>query len=143
MSNTNMSNTNLSIYPSDIKDGLMDYSSTYEMVKENISYDALIIDHKHDTEIIDGMLNIITDVLCMDSDYMVIGKAKYPISVVKSRFSKLNMSHIEYCLTTLKNNVTKIQNIKAYLLTTLYNCIDTIGLYYQNDYMSSFNSENG
>ena len=40
--------------------------------------------------------------------------------VVKSRFLKLNSSHIEYVLEAMNKNPSDIRNIRAYLLTALY-----------------------
>ena len=53
-----------------------------------------------------------------------------PVAVVKSQFMKLDFSHIEYVLFALHRNTTKVGNIKAYLLTTLYNAPMTISNYY-------------
>lgn len=52
-------------------------------------------------------------------------------AVIKSRFMKLNMMHISYVLDCMRGNTTKINNIKAYILTALYNSVMTIGQYYQ------------
>lgn len=43
---------------------------------------------------------------------------------------KLDMEHIKFVFDCLKENTTKIRNIKQYLLTTLYNAPTTIGSYY-------------
>lgn len=40
------------------------------------------------------------------------------------------MEHIKFVFDCLKENTTKIRNIKQYLLTTLYNAPTTIGNYY-------------
>ena len=53
------------------------------------------------------------------------------MSVVKSRFWKLDHTHIEYVLDSLRGNTTKIRNIRGYLLASLYNAPTTIGAYYQ------------
>ncbi len=46
---------------------------------------------------------------------------------MKSRFMKLAHSHIEYVIDCLQKHTGKIRNIKAYLLTALYNSSLTIG----------------
>ena len=53
-----------------------------------------------------------------------------PQQVVKSRFLKLNSSHIEYVLEAMNKNPSDIRNIRAYLLTALYNASLTIDNYY-------------
>ncbi|MCM1166663.1 MAG: DUF6017 domain-containing protein [Lachnospiraceae bacterium] len=50
--------------------------------------------------------------------------------VVKSRFLKLDSSHIDYVLTSLKENTSEVRNIRAYLITMLYNAPTTIDSYY-------------
>ena len=57
-----------------------------------------------------------------------IAGVEKPVALVKSRFMKLNYSHIEYVLFCLNRNTTKVGNIKAYLLTALYNAPATINL---------------
>ena len=44
---------------------------------------------------------------------------------------RLEQSHIEYVTSCLQKNTSKIENIKAYLLTTLYNATMTIDNYYR------------
>jgi hypothetical protein len=50
--------------------------------------------------------------------------------VVKSRLLKLNSKHIKYVVGCLNFNTTKVQNIRSYLLTSLYNAPTTISSYY-------------
>ena len=50
--------------------------------------------------------------------------------MVKSRFLKLNSSHIEYVLGRMRENTTYVRNIKKYLLAALYNAPATIDSYY-------------
>ena len=54
----------------------------------------------------------------------------YPAEVVKSRFLKLNSSHIEYVLDRMRENTTYVRNIKKYLLAALYNAPATMDSYY-------------
>lgn len=46
-------------------------------------------------------------------------------------FYKLDSGHLEYVFDCLRNNTTQIRNIRAYLLTALYNAPTTINNYYQ------------
>lgn len=59
-----------------------------------------------------------------------IGGQDFPLEVVKSRLLKLNSEHISYVVSSLKSNTTKVRNIRAYLLTALYNAPTTISSYY-------------
>ena len=62
---------------------------------------------------------------------MSISGQQYPRELVKSRFLKLNMSHVEYVMECLRKNTTKVYNIKAYLLAALFNAGATISNYYR------------
>ena len=71
------------------------------------------------------------DILDKEVYRIVSGKNKVmPQQVVKSRFLKLNSSHIEYVLEAMNKNPSDIRNIRAYLLTALYNASLTIDNYY-------------
>lgn len=54
-----------------------------------------------------------------------------PAAVVKSRFLKLESSHIEYVFECMDKNTTAIANIRTYVLTALYNAPTTIDSYYR------------
>lgn len=43
---------------------------------------------------------------------------------------KLNSDHIQFVLKCMKENTTKVRNIKQYLLTVLFNAPTTISNYY-------------
>ena len=86
----------------------------------------------HAKEDVDELVELMIEVMMMPEDSMIrIAGVEKPVALVKNRFMKLNYSHIEYVLFCLNRNTTKIGNIKAYLLTALYNAPATINSYYQ------------
>lgn len=54
----------------------------------------------------------------------------YPAELVKSKFMKLDDEHIRFVLDCMRENTTKIRNIKQYLKAALFNAPSTIGNYY-------------
>ena len=70
------------------------------------------------------------DTVCSRREMIRIAGDDYPAEVVKSRFLKLNSSHIEYVLDRMRENTTYVRNIKKYLLASLFNAPSTIGSYY-------------
>ena len=102
-----------------------------KMVKDNIDYDVLISRHYLEKSMIDGMVNLIVETIISEKDYIIISSTKFPKEAVKSRFSKLDISHIEYVLECMNHNTTNIKNIKKYLLAALYNAPTTIDSYYK------------
>lgn len=107
-----------------------DFEHYREIVKENIEFDYLCYDH--DRETLEGIVEIMVEVLCSNAPYTRIGSQDFPTDVVKSRLMKLNSQHIQYVLTAFSMNTTKIHNLKAYLLTTLYNAYATMNPFYDN-----------
>lgn len=119
-SNTELSNTNLSIH----------YDEMEDEIKYQIEYDVL--SERSYGGILDEIVSLITDTYCSSDDYVWIAKRKIPIQTVRKRLSKLTAEHIEYVIGSLEKNTTEIKNMRAYLLTALYNSIDTLeadGLY--------------
>ncbi|MBP3197256.1 MAG: hypothetical protein J6N21_09675 [Butyrivibrio sp.] len=58
---------------------------------------------------------------------------KDDLKLVKSKFLKLNHMHLEYVMGCMKDNTTKVRNIKNYLLSALFNAPTTMGSYYQSE----------
>ena len=93
----------------------MDRRECREEVKENIEYQELAKRYGH--EDVDEILDLITDTLCSTRPTIRIGGEEIPIEAVKDRFWRLEQSHIEYVFDRMKENTTKIRNIRGYLLT--------------------------
>lgn len=101
-----------------------------EILRTNVDYAGFV--QKGEREDVDELIELMVEILMLPDDSMVrIGGADKPVAVVKSRFLKLTYSHIEYVLFSLHRNTSKVANIKAYLLTTLYNSSMTMNHYYQ------------
>lgn len=99
-------------------------------VEEMIGYDTFPAE---DWIWLDEIVLLITEVLNMpDNGTVRISRNSISAILVKERFRKLNMFHIQYVIAALRQNETEIGNIKNYLLTTLYNAPTTMNTYYQN-----------
>ena len=101
-----------------------------EIIKENICYDYLRFDLPYDHDRLEEILELLVETVCSTKKYIRVAGSDYPAEVVRSRLLKLDMEHIKFVFDCLKENTTKIRNIKQYLLTTLYNAPTTIGSYY-------------
>ena len=101
-----------------------------EIIKENIEYDILLSDMPYDHDRLEEILELIVETVCSTKKYIRVAGTDYPAEVVRSRLLKLDAEHIRFVFDCLKENTTKIRNIKQYLLTTLYNAPTTIGNYY-------------
>lgn len=75
---------------------------------------------------------LLSDTECSTAQTIRISGDDKPASVVKSRFMKLDSEHIQFVMSCLKENTTRVRSIKSYLLATLYNAPLTISNYYQS-----------
>ena len=101
-----------------------------EIIKDNIDYDILLHDNRFDTDRIDEIVDLILETVCTARKKLRIAGDDYPAELVKSKFLKLNSSHIEFVLDCMKQNTTKVRNIKQYLRAVLFNAPSTIDNYY-------------
>jgi len=112
------------------RDRMRERESYRELILENIEYDCLIQNHRLDRDRLDELVELMVDTVCSNREMIRIAGDDYPAEVVKSRFLKLNSSHIEYVLDRMRENTTYVRNIKKYLLAALYNAPATIDSYY-------------
>ena len=101
-----------------------------EIIEENIGYEYLLSDMPYDHDRLEEILELLVETVCSTKKYIRVAGSDYPAEVVRSRLLKLDMEHIKFVFDCLKENTTRIRNIKQYLLTTLYNAPATIGNYY-------------
>ena len=100
------------------------------LIKENIAYEVLT-ERNINTGELDGIVDLMTDVCCSTRSTIRINGSDYPREMVVTRFLKLNMHHIEYIMESLRRTTTDIRNIRAYLLSALFNAPTTIDNYWQ------------
>ena len=101
-----------------------------EIIKDNISYDALAEDMKFDRDRLDEIVDLMLETVCTARKTIRIAGDDYPAELVKSKFMKLDSEHIRFVLDCMRENTTKVRNIKQYLRAVLFNAPSTIGNYY-------------
>ena len=103
-------------------------SQMRDMIRGNISYDALA--QEYDRDRLDEMVSLMVEVLCSCSPTFTISGNVYPSELVKERICSLNSCHIEYALKSMDTIRGDIRNIKQYLLAVLFNAPATMANYY-------------
>ena len=101
-----------------------------ELILENIEYDHLCREFETYREDLDEIVELIVETVCARRKTTRIAGADFPHEVVRSRFLKLDSSHIEFVMECLHNNTTEVRNIKQYLLTVLFNAPTTMNNHY-------------
>ena len=92
-----------------------------EIITENLEADYVREQSVADAGIVDDIVELMVETVCSTREYIRVGKEDRPTAVVKSRLLKLERKHLEYVLWCFRRNTTEVRNIRAYLLTTLYN----------------------
>ena len=101
-----------------------------DLILENIEYDLLCQRFATYREDLDEIVELMVETVCAKRKTTRIAGSDFPHEVVRSRFLKLDSSHIEFVMDCLKKNTTEIRNMKQYLLTVLFNAPTTISNHY-------------
>ena len=128
---TEMNQLDPSIHPSVSAEEIerIDRSDCEERVKNSIEYERLCC--RFASEDADEIVALIVDTLCTTRPTVRIGGDYISAAVVKERFLRLEYEHLEYVFDCLRRNTTQVRNIRAYLLTTLYNAPVTMNHHYR------------
>ena len=129
--NININNT----YRCDEMDSIdkIDRKEIKAELKKQLNYENLISRNKADKKQINSIINILADVMSSRSQSIRIGGENKPLEEVIQRFKQLTDKHIAYVLECLNKNADKPRNIRAYLLTSLFNAPSTMDCYYARD----------
>ena len=129
--NTELNNTDPIRSVCDMDNDEDDRFSYRYYFNDHLELEILRERNPHDMEVLDAILEMILDIVCSKRKTIRIAGDDKPINVVKSQFMKLNSGHVEYVMECMKNNTSKVRNMKQYLLATLYNAPLTMHSYYQ------------
>lgn len=129
---------NQSIHPSPSAEqpGWMDRSEYLREIKENIEYPFLC--QQFNADDVDEVVGLMADVMCSTQSTVRIGGENIPLPQVQARFYRLDYSLMVYVFECLRRNTTQVRNIRAYLLTTLFNAPLTMNNHYQAEVQHDF-----
>ena len=106
------------------------FESCRALILENVDYDVLASDPHVDREQLDEIVELVQETVCSTRSRIRVAGNDYPTEVVRSKLLKLNGEHIRFVMDCLKQNTTRIRNIRQYLLTALFNAPSTMSSYY-------------
>ena len=131
----NNNNINNNTYRCDEMDTIdrIDRKEIKANLKKQLNYEKLTSENGVDKKQINSIINILADAMSSSSQRIHIAGEKRPLEEVIQRFSQLTDKHIVYVLECLSKNADKPRNIRAYLLTSLFNAPSTIDCYYARD----------
>lgn len=87
-------------------------------MKDNIGYECF---SGNDKQLVDEIVEIMAEVLTMDTPYYTIENKQYPSEMVKQRLLNVDYSKLEAFLLDFNRRNKKIHNMKAYMITSLFN----------------------
>lgn len=131
---------NINNNPDEILDTIDEINTQNEteiekQIKENIELD-FVKEEKYDSEDFvqfeENCYELITETLKTKKKYISVAKSNIPYAMVRNRFLKLTLVHIQYVYDCFEKNCNEIRNIKAYLLTSLYNAPITMESFWKN-----------
>ena len=118
----------------DSMDRIVDATAYRAFIRENLEYDYhMKYDCDDDRKMFEEIFETVCDIVCVKRSTVRINGKEYPYEIVKSRFLKLNSSHVGYVMDCMRNTATKITNIRSYLITALYNAPSTMNHYYRQE----------
>jgi len=130
INNTNINNNNPILSGTDVDNSEREAYRAYLM--DQLEIEIMRERYPHERATLDAIVEMMLDVICSKRQTIRIAGDDKPVNVVKSQFMKLDSSHIEYVMDSLKENSSKVRNIKQYMLATIYNAPFTMDCYVQN-----------
>ena len=110
------------------KDRAMEMEGIEKILKHQIDYPALIEEQPEEKEKIDLMVNLMTEAIQNKTDIR-INQSRTAYKTVREQLLSLQKEHIKYVLSVLRENKQKIINLRAYLLSLLYNApVNILGI---------------
>ena len=106
------------------------FESYRELILENVDYDVLKNGPHVDREQLNEIVDLLQETVCSIRSRIRVAGNDYPAEVVRAKLLKLNGEHIRFVMDCLKQNTTRIRNIRQYLLTVLFNAPSTMSGYY-------------
>ena len=104
-----------------------EYIDYEQIFKRNIEYDVLMQDNRT-KELLQNIVDIAVETLNTTKEQIYINSEPKSITIVRSQLLKLNSMHIQYVINRLQQNTKDVKSIKSYILTTLYNAVNTMNI---------------
>ena len=107
------------------KNTTINYTSVYqkekEKVRDQIEYEYLITDRKTDRGMIDDMVDLITDVNISGKEFHTVNGEPMPTDIVREHLGRIDKDIMSQVLDSIRSVTKPVTNLRAYLLTSLYN----------------------
>ena len=107
------------------------YEQVLSEVNRNIVYDTYLSDDnisETNKSFITNIRDLIVEILLSNKKTIRIGNEEKNSEEVRATFKNFNHFHLQYLLRTFEESTKGFSNPKAYMLTSIYNAVKTIGI---------------
>lgn len=101
------------------------YQSIERHFKEQIEYDVIWMDRPSGRKLLENIVSIAVDILASTAETVRINREDKPVAVVQGIYGKLDKHSVEYVLDSIRNCGSRAANIRAVIMTALYNATMT------------------
>ncbi|MBI9015032.1 MAG: hypothetical protein JEZ08_22565 [Clostridiales bacterium] len=110
-----------------------EYLDMIDRVNSQIEFSHLLEIYPKERGLIENLRDLIVEVMTTSISTIRVNREDKNVVIVRATFSKLKEHEITYVIDSFKQNRTKVKNIKAYLLSTLYNAPFTMDSFYSSE----------
>lgn len=111
----------------------VDFDAMDMELRKHLAFDILSQNKpKEKQEALENLLTLMVETLLTNAPTIRVGQENLSADLVKERLWSLGFDHLEYVQDAFQQTRNKIHNIRAYLLTALYNAPNTMQHFYQN-----------
>ena len=103
-----------------------------ELIRKNIDYESFVEQNPYLRQSVDELVEVMTEAASTEKAFLRVNGEERPAGLVREALLGLDAGHIEYVADCLFESASDVRNIRAYMLTALYNAPQTIGFYYRN-----------
>ena len=109
---------------------LSEGESVRTKVRDNIELDLLCHNQPESAPVMQEIYELVVETIQLRGPVLRLGNNLFPMALVRERLLQLTSEHIRFVMDCLKQNTTRIRNIRQYLLAALFNAPSTIDSYY-------------
>lgn len=112
------------------KDYLSIYQAAEKSFKAQIEYGILKLDHPNEMDLVDDMVGIAADIIVSPKKNCRVNGEEIAMARVQERFKMINFLTMKYILESLHSSTTEVKNVRAMLITAMYNAPVTMETHY-------------
>lgn len=104
------------------KEGASNLSAAVAQIRENIDYEIMKTWYNpFRRRVLDEIVDLMAETVTVERSTVRVNRAEYPFAMVKERILSVTSDAMERIMDSLERKKTESRNLRAYLLTTIFN----------------------